>query len=151
MNTWQKQNRTIILITSGFEEESTIICLKSLRSAGLHVKLVGLTARPVVGAHGLVVRPDCSLEQLNRENEPQLLIIPGCEKSVEKLLADPRFHRLCQATIAKDGQIGIMRSAETAFGHAGLTDILSVPQCLRQGTMDNYTFSQGLADTMAPI
>lgn len=144
------RKRTIIIITSGFEEESTIICLKRFRSAGLNVKLVGLTAQPAVGAHGLVVRPDCSLEELDGERELGLMIIPGYEKSVEKLLADPRFHRLFQATLANDGRVGIMRSAEIAFGHAGLTEMLSTPQCLRQGALDANTFSQGLADVMYP-
>lgn len=148
MTSKQDRNRTIILITSGFEEESTVICLKQFRLAGLEIKLVGLTARPVVGAHGLVVRPDFSLEELEGLREPGLMIIPGHEKSAEKLLADPRFHRLFQATVENDGHVGIMRTAETAFGQAGLAEILSTPQCLRQGKMDARTFCQDLADAM---
>lgn len=145
MDKRHKHDKSIIIITSGFEEESTVVCLKRFRSAGLNVKLVGLTARPVVGAHGLVVRPDCSLEQLDDNGEPRLIVIPGYEKSVEKLLADPRFHRLFEATVANDGRIGIMRTAEAAFGQAGLIDLLAAPHCLRQGTMDAVSFSRDLA------
>jgi putative intracellular protease/amidase len=148
MNTTQKKSRTIIIIASGFEEESTVICLKRFRSAGLNVKLVGLTARPVIGAHGLVVRPDCSLEELDGDRVLELMIVPGNEKSAEVLLADPRFHRLFRVTVANLGHIGIMRSAETAFGRAGLTEILSTPRCLRQGNMDVNTFSRKLAAAM---
>jgi len=144
----RKQSRTIIMITSGFEEESTIICLKRLRRAGLNVKLVGLTTHHVVGAHGLTVRPDCSIGDLEGKNDPQLMVIPGYEESAEKLLADPRFHRLFQATAANKGYIGIMRAAETAFGRAGLPDMLSDSHCLRQGKVDTTTFSQSLADKM---
>lgn len=147
----QDRNRTIIIITSGFEEESTVICLKQFRLAGLDVKLVGLTARPVVGAHGLVVRPDCSLGELGGDLQTNLLIIPGYEKNAEKLLADPRFHRLFQATIANGGHVGIMHSAEIAFDHAGLKDMLSAPQCLRQGKMDVITFSRDLAETVYSV
>jgi hypothetical protein len=150
MNSRQQQNRSVIIVASGFEEESTVICLKRFRSAGLNVELVGLTARPVVGAHGLVVWPDCSLEELEGEPEPKLVIIPNYEESVEKLLADPRFHRLFQATIANEGHVGIMRSAEIAFGHAGLTELLSAPHCLRQGNIDALTFCQGLAEVIYP-
>ena len=147
MSKRRKQENTIITITSGFEEESTIICLKRLRRAGLNVKLVGLTARPVVGAHGLIVRPDCSLEELEGQSNPQLMIIPGYEESAEKLLADPRFHRLFHATAANDGHVGIMREAESAFGRAGLAEMLSAPHCLRQGMMMDVTnFTQSLAD-----
>lgn len=148
MKNHQKQHNTIIMITSGFEEESTVICLKRLRRAGLRVKLVGLTARPVVGAHGLIVRPDCSLGELEEESDPRLMVIPGYEESAEKLLADPRFHRLYQATAANEGHVGILRAAESAFGRAGLPEMLSAPHCLRQGTMDTTTFSQSLADAV---
>jgi len=151
MNKRRKQDNTVIMITSGFEEESTVTCLKRLRKAGLNVKLVGLTARPVVGAHGLIVRPDCSLEELDGESDPRLMVIPGHRESAEKLLADPRFHRLFQATAANDGHIGIMRTAEAAFGRAGLPEMLSGPQCLRQGSMDTSTFSQRLADATYPV
>ena len=146
MNNRRKQENTIIMITSGFEEESTVICLKRLRKAGLNVKLVGLTARPVVGAYGLIVRPDCSLGELEGQIDPQLMVIPGHEESAEKLLADPRFHRLFQATATNDGHVGIMREAESAFGRAGLPEMLSAPHCLRQGTMDATAFTQSLAD-----
>lgn len=147
----KKQGRSLILITSGFEEESTIICLKRLRRAGLNVKLIGLTAHPVVGAHGLVVRPDCSIGDLEGKNDPQLMVIPGNEESAEKLLADPRFHRLFQATAANEGHIGIMRAAEPAFGRAGLPEMLSDPHCLRQGTTDTTAFSQSLLDATRPL
>lgn len=151
MNKRKKQSRNLIMITTGFEEESTIICLRRLRQAGLNVKLVGLTARHVIGACGLVVRPDCSISDLEGKNDPQLMVIPGYEESAEKLLADPRFHRLFQATVANDGYIGIMRAAETAFGRAGLPEMLSGPHCLRQGSTDTITFSQSLADATKPV
>jgi putative intracellular protease/amidase len=148
MNKRWKKDQTIIMITSGFEEESTVICLKQLRRAGLKVKLVALTAGMITGIHGLTVRPDCSLGELSVEGRLRLMIIPGCQESTEMLLTDPRFHRLFTALAANKGRVAVMRTAENAFGRAGLPEMLAEPHCVRQGNEGEESFIQCLIDDM---
>jgi hypothetical protein len=128
----RKHLNTIILITTGFEEDVTAICLKGLRHAGLKVNLVGLTPHLITGTYGLTVRPDCSIGDVD-PGRPQLVVIPGSPESAETLLADPRFHRLFGATTANGGQVIVMRAAESAFLRTGLGDLLIDPRVVVQG------------------
>ena len=145
-DSYRKQRRTIILIASGFDEDSTVICLKYLRQAGLPVKLVGLTAGSITGEHGLIVRPDCSLESLDQEDKPYLIVVPGKVESTKSILADPRFHKMIQSLARQHGSLAIMRSAEAAFGQAGWPGLLSRPYVLRQGKLDTVRFARCLVE-----
>jgi hypothetical protein len=135
-----RQDNTIILITSGFEEESTVFCLKQLRQQGLKVDLVGLTAHSVTGAYGIKVKPDYSLGSLENEYRPRLVVIPGGRKSAETLLADPRIHRLVAAATADRGYLAVLRSAEPAFVYTGMEKFLSGPNVVIQSALDIDTF-----------
>lgn len=140
MSKKRRQETTIILITSGFDDESTIIVLKRLRGAAQATALVGLTAGLITGASGLSVRADCSLEELEIENGPRLLVVPGPTACTGRLLADPRMHTLWRAVAANDGRIAVLRSAEPAFVHGGLGEMLSEPSVRFQGKTDTVEF-----------
>jgi len=135
-----KEDSILILITSGFEEESTVLSLKHLRQQGLKVDLVGLTAHSVTGAYGINVKPDYSLGSLEKENKPRLVVIPGGRKNAETLLADPRIHRLVAAATADGGYLAVLRSAEPAFVHTGMEQLLSAPNVVIQSALDIDTF-----------
>ena len=145
-DSYRRQRSTIILITTGFDEDSTVICLKYLRQAGVPVKLVGLTAGSITGEHGLIVRPDCSLESLDQEDEPYLIVVPGKVESTKSILADPRFHKMIQSLPQQHGLLAIMRSAESAFGQAGWPGLLSRPFVLRQGKLETSRFADRLVE-----
>lgn len=139
----------LVLISSGFEEESTIICVKQLRSLGADAKLVGLTAGLMVGARGLTVRPDIALAGLEPKEEYQLIVVPGCTQSTRSLLADPRVHQLFSTTATGSGLVAVMRSAEEAFVQAGLLDSLAEPAVMFQGVQDTAEFIEELVRRMA--
>lgn len=145
-DSYPKQRSTIILITSGFDEDATVICLKRLRQAGVPVKLVGLTRGTVTGEHGLTVRPDLSLESLSQEEESYLIVVPGKTESAKSILADPRFHKMIQALPQQDGLLAIMRSAEAAFIRSGWPGLLSQPYVLLQGKSETARFAGRLVE-----
>ncbi|HMQ50992.1 MAG TPA: DJ-1/PfpI family protein [Anaerolineae bacterium] len=98
----------LILIADGFEETETITWLSLVRQAGLCIKSVGLTRGLVNGAHGISLKPDLALGEL----EPWLnttairaVILPGGEASLARLEADPRTHKLLHRVIEQEGQI----------------------------------------------
>ena len=144
-NGFHEQRSTIILITSGFDEDSTVVCLKYLRQAGVPVKLVGLTAGSIIGEHGLMVRPDCSLESLSQEKS-YVIVVPGKVRSTNKFLADPRFYKMIQSLPEQGGSLAIMRSAEAAFSDAGWPGLLSRPYVLRQGSSETLIFAGRLVE-----
>ena len=136
----QIQNSTLILISSGFEEESTITCIKQLRGSGVKVKLVGLTAGLLVGTHGVTVRPDITLAGLETQKGYQLIIVPGSTQSTRSMLADPRVHRLFTATTKAGGRVAVMGAAEEAFVQAGLLELLADSSVMVQGGQDTAAF-----------
>jgi 4-methyl-5(b-hydroxyethyl)-thiazole monophosphate biosynthesis len=98
----------LILIADGFEETETIIWLSLVRQAGLCIKSVGLTRGLVSGAHGISLKSDLALSEL----EPWLnttairaVILPGGEASLARLEADPRTHKLLRRVVEQNGQI----------------------------------------------
>lgn len=143
----QKGKHSIIMIAKGFDEEPTITCLNRLREAGLKVLLVGLTTHSVVGAHGVTIHPDYSLEELPIGREPRLMVIPGSNETAARLVTDPRVHRMIEATVRAGGLVAIFRRAESALAQAGLLEMLSKPYCLRQGSLDYASFCHDLSVT----
>jgi putative intracellular protease/amidase len=98
----------LILIADGFEETETITWLSLVRQAGLCIKSVGLTRGLVSGAHGISLKPDLALAEL----EPWLnttairaVVLPGGGPSLARLEADPRTHRLLRWVMEQGGQI----------------------------------------------
>lgn len=75
-----------------FDEAAAAIFVTELRRAGLRVKVVGLTQRPISGAHGLVLTPDLSLAQaLPLAKQALGLIIPCALSVAQQLWHDPRL------------------------------------------------------------
>ena len=98
----------LLLICDGFEEAATIDCLHTLRDAGMAMTLVGLAAGLVTGSRGITVQPDLSLDQLERDSAPWLVVIGGGRRCLKMVLADPRVHRLVQATAESGGTVAVM-------------------------------------------
>jgi putative intracellular protease/amidase len=140
MNKAHIQHTTLILTSSGFDEESTIKCIKQLRGSGLEAKLVGLRAGLLVGAHGLTVRPDITLGGLDTQRGYRLIVVPGSAQSARSLLADPRVHRLFTVTTKAGGWVAVMNTAEEAFVQAGLLDLLAEDSVMVQGGQDTADF-----------
>ena len=73
-----------ILLGEGFEEGEAIIPADLLRRGGAEVKLVGLEELEVTGAHGITVKADITLSQVNEE-DMEMLVLPGGMGGVESL------------------------------------------------------------------
>lgn len=129
MKKLRRKPQNVILITTGFEELSTIYFLDQLRNSGRNAKLVGARSGLINGARGLTVQPDETLGDLPLERHLELLIIPDHVTSIEALLADPRLHRLIQSNVANGGRLAILPTIESAMGKAGFLDIIGAPYC----------------------
>ena len=131
----------LFLLAPGFEASTFTYCLDRMREAGIAVSVIGLTTGLVKSSHGLSVRPDYSLAQVDYKKVPRLIIIPDGQKSTPSLLADPRVHILLEKTLEKNGFIAAMATAESQFRRAGIPQPSFFSQFITQGdsTINHYT------------
>jgi hypothetical protein len=98
----------LLIIADGFEEIETGVFVILLRQAGVCVKVVGLTSGLIGGAHGLWLKPDLTLGDLDglaREVSIDAVILPDGSQSLARLEADPRVHKLLREVVARGGHI----------------------------------------------
>jgi hypothetical protein len=100
------RTKVYILLASTFDELFVVNCLCQMREERLAVSLVGLSAGLLNGLHGLIIKPDMSLTQLEQQSFTGIcptLVIPGGQACVMTLLADPRVHQLLATTLNAEG------------------------------------------------
>ena len=73
-----------ILLGEGFEEAEAVVPADLLRRAGVQVALVGLGGLQVTGGHGITLRADMALEQVDAE-AMEMLVLPGGLGGVEAI------------------------------------------------------------------
>ena len=97
----------VLLLADGFEEAFIMIILTTLRDAGLRVTIVGLRSRQIIGAHGVVIKPDLSLDRVLEVNLSIMsLILPDGGGHIERLRSDPRVNILLQERL--DGEVSVI-------------------------------------------
>lgn len=97
-----QEEKKIFLIAPGFEEGVTIYCVDRIREVGLSAVLVGISSGYVKGAHGISVRVDCSIDEVNPETVA-MIAISGGRQHILSLLADPRVKQLFEGTPDNNG------------------------------------------------
>lgn len=103
--------KTFILVTDGFDEPAVVDFLCRIRDQGTSANLVGLYSGLLSGYHGLTIRPDYSLNQIEQDvNAPgkQTAVILNGRSNFTSLLTDPRVHRLIEQTLNNHGLVAIM-------------------------------------------
>lgn len=138
-----RHNNAALLIAPGFSESQVVYCLSKIRSVGLPISLIGLSNNLIHSQHGLVVRPDFSLDQISHNDSFRLLIIPGSYECVANLLTSPDFHHQVKKSITNQGFIAILTEAEAALQQ---TQIFREPSehVLYQGKQSIESFCQQL-------
>ena len=136
----------LILLASGFEEETAVSCMSHLRSAGLPVSLVALSSGTVRGRHGLTIQPDQTLTALPKDKSAKMVIIPGNGQCTNALLMSPRFHQLIANTIDNQGYLVSADSAIQALKNAGIPQRTPAPQYIIQGNKEVCDFADELVD-----
>ncbi len=118
----RRYRKIIILLANGFDEVQMVSITTILRQAGFPVIVVGMTAKAVLGEHGIALEPDCSLDDA-LEDIAQILILPGGMRGVRTLNADPRVHKLLCEVINHGGYIAAMREAYIVLRDSGALEI----------------------------
>lgn len=85
----------LILWTEHFDEMAATAFITTLRKHGVRAKLVGAARSRLVGASGLALVPDVTLEQaLTLAHTAIAVIVPGSVGSIRRLSNDPRVQDL---------------------------------------------------------
>lgn len=142
------KNTIIILLASEFDESETVYCMEHLRRASLSVCLVGQSSGLVKGKHGLIVRPDFSLDELASEAF-RLVIIPGGKMCSSSLMSDPRVHRLLNNTLNAKSFVAALSAAESVLIQAGFPLKEEPNHFIKQGPVDTPTFTNDLIKLIA--
>ena len=90
-----------IFLADGFEEAEALVPADLLRRAGAEVKLVGVTGQTVLGAHGISVNSDISLDQV-RDDAMEMLVIPGGLPGVTNVAASAEAMEWVRAAVKAD-------------------------------------------------
>jgi len=73
------------MLAQGFEEMEAVTPGDLLRRAGIPTAYVGVTGAEVTGSHGMTLRADLTLEQMDL-TQLEMIVLPGGRQGVENLL-----------------------------------------------------------------
>lgn len=78
--------KVIVILADGFEEIEAVSIIDILRRAKVEVCAAGLKDLMVKGAHGLVVKADATLEDID-EDEYDMVVLPGGTQGAKNIAA----------------------------------------------------------------
>ena len=113
--------RVLIPLANGCEELEAVTVIDLLRRAGIEVVTAGLADGPVTASRGVVMIPDCSLDEV-LDGDFDMVVLPGGLPGAEHLDADPRIHALLQRMAEQGRYTAAICAAPKVLLNAGLLD-----------------------------
>lgn len=110
-----------ILLADGFEEAEAVVPADLLRRAGIDVALTSLQGELVTSSHGIAVKADRTLSQIDPV-EVELVFLPGGLGGVRGLAEDPRAAELVRAVARRGGYVSAICAAPTLLAAFGLLE-----------------------------
>lgn len=153
--------RILVPLAEGFEEIEAVTIVDVLRRAELDVVVAGLVPGLVTGSHGIAVRPDAHLDEVDVARVT-MLVLPG-GPGTKLLAADERVLALARRLHAEGRRTAAICAAPTVLHAAGIARgveltshpsvrgelsgaiVLDAPSVVRSGTI---TTSQGAGTAM---
>ena len=90
-----------ILLAPGFEEAEALVPADLLRRAGVEAALAALEGELVPGGHGITVKADLALDQVDLDRA-EMIVLPGGGGGGKNLGADPRVEELVREAVRRD-------------------------------------------------
>ena len=113
--------RVLVPLANGCEELEAVTLIDLLRRAGIEVVVAGLGAGPVTASRGVVLLPDCTLDEVLDEDF-DMLVLPGGLPGADHLDADPRVHGLLQRMAQQGRYTAAICAAPKVLLNAGLLE-----------------------------
>lgn len=111
-----------LFLAKGFEEIEALAPVDLLRRAGKSVATVAVgSGREVVGAHGIAVTADMTIDEITDGEDAEMLILPGGMPGTKNLAACERLSELL-VSAANDGKtyIAAICAAPSVLGELGI-------------------------------
>ena len=110
-----------VLLGKGFEEMEATAPVDVMRRAGIEVKTVGIGAIEVEGAHGMVLRADCTLESVCPDCA-DMVVLPGGMGGVESIMASDAAMELIKNAYEKGKTVAAICAAPMILGKLGIIE-----------------------------
>lgn len=109
----------LVPLAPGFEEIEAVTVIDVLRRAGLVVRVAGLAAREVTGAHGITLVADGLLADVDAR-ELALVVLPGGMPGTTNLAADARILALVRELESTGRRVAAICAAPLVLERAGV-------------------------------
>jgi len=110
-----------VILGNGFEEMEAIAPVDILRRGGVEVKTAGIGGRRIVGAHGIAVEADTTVEEICTRGM-EMIVLPGGLGGVSSILGSEAALSAVQ-TAWKGGRfVAAICAAPTVLASLGITD-----------------------------
>ncbi len=112
-------SKIAVFFAQGFEEIEALTVVDICRRAGLETDMVSIMGeREVTGSHGICVKTDVLLEEVDFEGL-DMLVLPGGMPGTKNLEACEPLMRQLDAFYQNGKCIGAICAAPSVFGHRG--------------------------------
>jgi len=118
---FKSRDYVFVLWGDKFEEATATIFVTAFREAGLRVKVIGLTAQRMSGAHGLALVPDLTLDQaLPLAANAICVILPYSSLGIKRLRNDPRIAEFFSRANSNNARFVFGQLADTNIEEIGI-------------------------------
>ncbi len=113
----------LVFLAEGFEEIEALTAVDLLRREKIDVRLVGVGAETVTGAHGIKVVTDVKEEDVSALlPDVEMVVLPGGMPGTLNLGASETVKNAVSATAEKGGFVCAICAAPSVLGDMGLLD-----------------------------
>ena len=110
-----------MLLGTGFEETEAITPLDLMRRAGIDVLTVGVNGKVITGGHGIAVKADIELGQMDLTNM-DMIVLPGGLGGVASVRASKPAMNALQFAWENDKFVAAICAGPTVLADLGITD-----------------------------
>lgn len=113
--------KALVPLADGCEELEAVTIVDLLRRAGVEVITAGLEDGPIKASRGMVLVPDCALDDVIEEDF-DLIVLPGGLPGADHLDQDPRIPKLLERLDRQGKYLGAICAAPKVLANAGLLE-----------------------------
>jgi 4-methyl-5(b-hydroxyethyl)-thiazole monophosphate biosynthesis len=113
--------KALMPLANGFEEIEAITIADILRRAGVEVEIAGLGRYEILGAHGIAIGAESTIEDAE-DDEFDLIVLAGGHENAMSLAADMPTQRILRKMRDSGKLIAAICAAPIALAQAGVID-----------------------------
>lgn len=110
-----------VLLANGFEEVEALAPVDMMRRAGLTVEMLGVGGESVTGSHGITVKVDGKIEELDMETV-DAMVLPGGLPGTLNLEQSPAVQALLTHCVERGKLVAAICAAPSILAHRGLLE-----------------------------